>query len=282
MRSSSPAVEEMISLSRIIKSANYRPSEESFLLSVTPVPLKTEEVAERLQENQEIFNQAEIEAKTIISDAEETAQSILQQASEQAEQLRQETLAQMEEWWEQKCQEAAQLFQQVQEQAMTEGQEAGFEAGKREAYEEQTATLSQAKTILEQAFADKKQIIAEAEPFLVELSMEIAKKIIGQELQQHPEQVLEITKKALRRSRVYGEITVCVNHKYFDYVLEHRAGFLELLDGQAELSIYPDYTVQDGGCVIRTALGSVDARIDTQMEEIKQALLTIARGSEAP
>ncbi|NQF14242.1 flagellar assembly protein FliH [Brevibacillus sp. HB1.3] len=272
----------MISLSRIIKSANYRPSEESFLLAVTPVPLKTEEVAERLQENQEIFNQAEIEAKAIISDAEETAQNILQQAAEQAEQLRQETLAQMEEWWEQKRQEAAQLFQQVQEQAMTEGQEAGFEAGKREAYEEQTASLVQAKTILEQAFAEKKQIIAEAEPFVVELSIEIAKKIIGQEVQQHPEQVLEMTKKALRRSRVHGEITVCVNHKYFDYVLEHRAGFLELLDGQAELSIYPDYTVQDDGCVIRTALGSVDARIDTQMEEIKQALLTIARGSEAP
>ncbi|TGV07791.1 flagellar assembly protein FliH, partial [Mesorhizobium sp. M00.F.Ca.ET.186.01.1.1] len=32
----------MISLSRIIKVANYRPSEDAVLLSVTPVPLKTE------------------------------------------------------------------------------------------------------------------------------------------------------------------------------------------------------------------------------------------------
>lgn len=282
MRSSSPAVEEMISLSRIIKSANYRPSEDSFLLSVTPVPLKTVEVAERLQENQEILFQAEIEAKTIIADAEETAQNILQQAALQAEQIRQETLAEMDQWWQQKQQEAAQLFQQVQEQAKAEGYTAGFEEGKREAYEEQTDALTQAKSILEQSFAEKKQIIAEAEPFLVELSLEVAKKVIGQELQQHPEQVVELAKKALRRSRVHGEITICVNHKYFDFVLEHRAGFLELLDGQAELAIYPDYTVQDGGCVIRTPLGSVDARVDTQMEEIKQTLLAIARGSETP
>jgi flagellar assembly protein FliH len=53
------------------------------------------------------------------------------------------------------------------------------------------------------------------------------------------------------------------------------------LDGQAELSIIPDYSVQDEGCVIRTPLGSVDAKIDTQLKEIKQVLLEIARGSEA-
>ncbi|KZE53122.1 flagellar assembly protein FliH [Brevibacillus parabrevis] len=271
----------MISLSRIIKVANYRPSEDAVLLSVTPVPLKTENDPERLQENLQILQQAEIEAKTILADAEETAQSILQQASEQAEQLKQEALLEIQQWWEQKQQEASELFNSVQEQATFEGHEKGFEEGKRQAYEEETQTLSEARAILEQAYSSKQQIIAEAEPFLVELALDVAKKIIGHELQQNPEQVMEIAKKALRRSRVHGEITICVNHNYFDYVSEHRAQLLALLDGQAELSIYPDYTISDGGCVIRTKLGSVDARVDTQLEEIKQALLAIAGGSES-
>ncbi|MGG1661419.1 FliH/SctL family protein [Brevibacillus sp. NRS-1366] len=270
----------MISLSRIIKVANYRPSEDSIILSVTPVPFKTEQSSERLQENLEIINQAEIEAKTIISDAEETAQKILQQATEQAQQMKQQALAQMDQWWEQKRAEAAALFEQIQEEAAREGHAAGYEEGKRQAYEDEIGALTKAKTILEQAYHVKEQIIAEAEPFLVELSMEVAKKVIVAELQQSPEQVLEMSKKVLRRSRVHGQITVCVNHQYFDYVQEHRSQLLELLDGQAELSIYPDYTVQDGGCVIRTQLGSVDARVDTQLGEIKQALLDIARGSE--
>ncbi|MCG5250710.1 flagellar assembly protein FliH [Brevibacillus agri] len=271
----------MISLSRIIKVANYRPSEDSVLLSVTPVPPKTESDPERLQKNLQIFQEAEIEAKTILADAEETAQTILRQAIEEAEQLKQEASLEIQRWWEQKQQEAAQLFSSTQEQATAEGHEKGFAEGKQQAYEEETQALAEARAILEQAYSSKQQIIAEAEPFLVELALEIAKKIIGQELQQNPEQVLEIAKKALRRSRVHGEITICVNHNYFHYVSEHRPQLLALLEGQAELSIYPDYTIADGGCVIRTQLGSVDARVDTQLEEIKQALLAIAGGSES-
>ncbi|KNB72724.1 flagellar assembly protein FliH [Brevibacillus reuszeri] len=270
----------MISLSRIIKMANYRPSEDSVLLSVTPVPFKTEQSSERLQENIQIINQAEIEAKTIIIDAEETAQKILQQASEQAEQMKEQVQEEINSWWEQKRMEAAALFQQVQEEAKQDGYDAGYEDGKRQAYEEQVDTITKAKTLLEEAYDEKQQIISEAEPFLVDLSIEVAKKVIGGELKQSPEQVLEMSKKVLSRSRVHGQITVCVNHHYFDYIQEHRPQLLELLDGQAELSIYPDHTVQDGGCVIRTQLGSVDARVDTQLSEIKQALLEIARGSE--
>lgn len=282
MRSSSLAVEEMISLSRIIKASFYQPSDDSVLLSVRPVPLKTEADPERLQENQKILTQAEAEAKMIIEDAEETAEKILQQAAEQAEQLKQQTMEKMEQWWGQKRQEAAALFQEVHEQAAQEGHASGYEAGKQLAYEEETSAIEQAREVLENAFAGKKQIVAEAEPFLVELSIEIAKKIVTAELEQSSDKVMELVKKVMRRSRVHGHITVCVNHKNFDYVQEHRSQLLELLDGQAELSIYPDYTVQDDGCVIRTPLGSVDARIDTQLAEIKQALLEIARGSEAP
>ena len=269
-------------MSRIIKAAFYQPSDDSVLLAVTPAPLKTEADPERLQENHKILNQAQAEAQIIVRDAEDTAEKILQQAQEQAEQTKQQALAEIGQWWEQKKTEAEAMFQEVREQASREGHDSGYQAGKQLAHEEETSVIEQARTILEHAFAEKKQIVAEAEPFLVELSMEIARKVITKELKHSPEQVLELARKVLRRSRVHGHITVCVNHRYFDYVQEHRARLLELLDGQAEVSIYPDYTVQDGGCVIRTPLGSVDARIDTQLTEIKQALLEIARGSEAP
>lgn len=38
----------------------------------------------------------------------------------------------------------------------------------------------------------------------------------------------------------------------------------------------PDSTVKDRGCVIRSSFGSVDARIDTQLAEIKKELVRIA------
>ncbi|MNG37780.1 flagellar assembly protein H [compost metagenome] len=48
------------------------------------------------------------------------------------------------------------------------------------------------------------------------------------------------------------------------------------VDSQAELQILPDSTVKDHGCVIRSSFGSIDARIDTQLAEIKKELIRIA------
>lgn len=258
----------------------YASSGDSVVLSVKPVPLQTEVDPERLQKKQEFLREAEAEAKIIVQDAEETAQNIVRQAAEQAEEIKRQARQEIEEWWEQKRAEAEALFQETRERAFSEGYTAGHAEGKSQAYEEETAAIAQAREVLERAYSQKEKILAEAEPFLVELSMEVAEKVIASELEQKPEQVLEMVKKVLGRSRLHGSVTICVNHRYFEHVQEHRAQLLALLDGQAELAIYPDYTVQDGGCVIRTQMGSVDARVSTQLEEVKRALLEIAQGSD--
>jgi flagellar assembly protein FliH len=271
----------MISLSRIIKASGYLASSEKIALSVTAPALKTEQVQERLQENQKIFLEAKKEAAAIIRDAEETAETLLAEAARQAELRRDQAEKEMAKWREERLQVIEEMAQQRYEQARQEGYAAGYEAGKQAAMEEERERVERAGRLLEQAHSEKERIINEAEPFLVGLSTEIARKIIGRELAAAPEQVLAMVGEVLRRSRVHGEITVCVNHRFYDFVAENRAELLALLDGQAELSIIPDYSVQDEGCVIRTPLGSVDAKIDTQLKEIKQVLLEIARGSEA-
>lgn len=236
---------------------------------------------ERLQQIDQEMEKFQNEAEAVLRDAEETAARILEEAAQQAEQLKQQASAEIERWWAQKQQEAEELFAQTRSRAFEEGYAAGLEEGKQHVIQEEQETIQQAKAVLEAAFREKNQIIAEAEPFLVELSTEIAKKVVGAELSSSPEAILQLVQRVLRRSRVSGEITLCVNHRYFDYIEGYRSQLLALLDGQAELAIYPDYTVKDEGCVIRTPLGSVDARIDTQLQEIKQVLLEIARGSVA-
>ena len=37
----------------------------------------------------------------------------------------------------------------------------------------------------------------------------------------------------------------------------------------------PDVSVKDYGCVIRSSFGSIDARIDTQLSEIKRELIQL-------
>ena len=55
---------------------------------------------------------------------------------------------------------------------------------------------------------------------------------------------------------------------------------MSAIDSQAELQIVPDSTVKDYGCVIRSSFGSIDARIDTQLSEIKRELIQLAHHSD--
>jgi flagellar assembly protein FliH len=61
----------------------------------------------------------------------------------------------------------------------------------------------------------------------------------------------------------------------FEYIQNNRDELMLALDSQAELQILPDTTVNDHGCVIRSSFGSIDGRIDSQLQEIKAALRQI-------
>ncbi|MMZ67139.1 flagellar assembly protein H [compost metagenome] len=115
---------------------------------------------------------------------------------------------------------------------------------------------------------------------MVELSCAIAEKIIDRQLELKPEYSVELIKKSLSRKREQGVLTLCVSPSQFAFVQAAREELSLVIDSQAELQILPDASVQDRGCVIRSSFGSVDARIDTQLSEIKKELLRISRQTE--
>ncbi|WP_232697032.1 FliH/SctL family protein [Brevibacillus daliensis] len=274
----------MISLSRILKADRFVQSSDKFLLEVTKTVVakhKTIEPEEMFQEcEDQTVMEANEEAEAIIRDAQELAQTILADASRHAEEKREQVKQQIAAWWDEKSQEAEMMAAKSYEKAHEEGYALGKNEGYQDAIKEEEHHVEEAKALLVHAHQIKEQIIAESEPFLVELSTEISKKIIQQELQLSPEKILEIVKQALRSSRASGQVTIAVNHKFYTIVEEQREELLSLFDGQVELIIYPDYSIADEGCVIRTPFGSVDAKVDTQLNEIRQTLLEIAQGSE--
>jgi flagellar assembly protein FliH len=174
------------------------------------------------------------------------------------------------------------------EEARQGGFAQGFQEGQEQAevkvLEQYDQLLGDARTVLEQAYELKRQIIQESEPFLVELATAIAGKIIQQELSVNPQWVIEMTKGVLARKREKGTITLCVSPKQFAYIRDARDELKLSVDSQAELEILPDSTIDDYGCVVRTAFGSIDARVDTQLKEIKLALqqlsMEMAEGEE--
>jgi flagellar assembly protein FliH len=273
--------EETISLSKLIKSDFYNPLTELKQIE-TPI-FQSVKIFEYpgSEENNEQSQELEMIKSQILKDAEEIAEQQINQAMADVNIIKENALIDIEQWWQERRAEDEHAIAEAQ----SNGYEAGYQKGQIEAETFVKASyaemIHEAQTILDQASKMKEQIIQEAEPFLIELSCSIAEKIIQRQLNLEPSWVIEYTQGILARRREKGLISICVAPKQFTFMQDAKDEFMLHIDSQAELQILPDATVSDHGCVIRSPFLSVDARIDTQLKEIKDALQLISKRNES-
>lgn len=276
----------MTLLSNLIKVSQYVPVEilKQLNLAKNHVPFAEHQSNDSFDEENNLPSPedtaAEETRRQMLEDAKEFAERQIREASEQAEKILDEAREQIEAWWQEHRQQDEHLIEVVK----SEGFNQGFEEGKAQVEQDLQAKIdemmAEAEEVLQQAYEEKQRIIQEAEPFLVELSCAIAEKVIDKQLELEPAYATELIKKSLARKREQGVLTLCVAPSYFSFVQAAREELSLAIDSQAELQILPDPTVKDRGCVIRSAFGSIDARIDTQLTEIKKELLRISLQAE--
>jgi len=132
----------------------------------------------------------------------------------------------------------------------------GFEAGRQEGL----ATVTE---LLVRARAQAWQRAASADAELRQLAVRIAEKILGRELAQSPEAVVDVVRTALAAAATRKHIVVRVHP---DDVAAVRAA-------RAELTVHADPGVARGGCLVDTEVGTIDARLDVQLAAIERALV---------
>lgn len=218
--------------------------------------------------------------REMLQDAQEFAERQIRESSDEAERVLSAANETIEQWWVERREQDAYLIEALK----SEGFEQGYNEGRVKAEEELRLKveemMNEAQNVLEEAYRSKNQIIQEAEPFLVELSTSIAEKVIDKQLTLESDYMIDLIRKNLSRKREQGVITLCVSPSHYAFVEAAREELSLAVDSQAELKIIPDATVKDRGCVIRSSFGSVDARIDTQLTEIKKELVRIALDNE--
>ncbi len=154
------------------------------------------------------------------------------------------------------------------------------EAAAKEGYQD---GLSQARADLEDvknaitAFLSAKQEVFEyIAPDIMEISVEIAQKIIKKELQQDPSIILDnITEILKGLSKEETKITLRVNPVQVSLLKAEIPDVMNNVGLEAKVLIVPDETIMEGGCMVTTTNGVIDATIETQLSVISEALKEI-------
>lgn len=115
----------------------------------------------------------------------------------------------------------------------------------------------------------KERIMEEAEPEVIRMVMDIAQKVIGRELEKGA--VVDVVKKAIAES-LGQKVVVRVHPADFEKLKNEQAALLEAAGATRTVSVREDEGVSAGGCIVETELGTVDARLETQIQAIRKAL----------
>lgn len=223
---------------------------------------------------------AEQSRRQMLKDAQEFAEDQVRSASQEAENIIESAKMEAEEWWRQQREQDELLTEAVKAEGYQQGYQEGLAQAELEMSRRMAEMMEEARSVLQEAYRARDVIIQEAEPFLVEMSCSIAEKIVDKQLTVEPQFAMDLIRKNLARKREQGLISLCVSPAQFAFVNAAREELSLAVDSQAELQILPDSTVKDQGCVIRSSFGSIDARVDTQLAEIKKELLRIALDSD--
>ncbi|MCR5756599.1 MAG: flagellar assembly protein FliH [Selenomonas sp.] len=258
-------------MSRVIKAAIW---EENPHLIHTPEPPKPEApAAEKLGIDEEAQARmlAEIAAK------EQRAIQLLKDAKVDAEIIKQEAHAECKRMQAEAQAEIQEAREEAVQQGHQEGYDAGYKDGEAKIREEMAETIAAGSAKAEKTLADAKaatrDYVQQAEADVVRMVMAVVGKILPQHFIDVPQVVLPMVREAIAKVKDQKELKIHVAPQDYDLVLMARDEFRGILTyGDATIDLLSDASMKPGDCLIETPNGTVDARLATQIELVRQAV----------
>lgn len=158
--------------------------------------------------------------------------------------------------------------QEIRERILREAQEHGFRLG----FEQWESAIREAQQSAERYTQQHREDI-------LRLSMRIAEKILGEALLERPERMVGIVHEALRNLSRERRLTIEVAPGFGALLETHRVSLQARLGPECSLCILESSEIQAGGCLLRSELGTIDARIETQIKLLERALLANLGGN---
>lgn len=192
-----------------------------------------------------------------IQDLNQEAEDILANARYEAEKMLAET-----------NQRILIMEQETYQQAYKKGEQDAWQAQQKAQEEFYQST----RKILQEVEAIRTQIYRDTEKEIVELTIDIAEKLVCRQLELKPETIVDIAKDACTQAKECEMVIIYVEPDQFESIKARQDEIAAQLYKSKRLKIIADPGITLGGCRIETELGYIDATITTMLKQLDKVL----------
>ena len=125
-----------------------------------------------------------------------------------------------------------------------------------------------------------KDIRQKMENSMVPLAMTAVKKIIGKELETKLDTIVDIISSALKAVTQHKKIKIFVSPAEYDTIETARPRLKELYEYLDSLTIVPRKDIGEGGCIIETEAGIINAQLESQLKALEAAFHTFFKNQK--
>lgn len=171
--------------------------------------------------------------------------------------------------------------QRIREKARAEGFSEGLEKGHNEGIESAKPLMESFKSLVEEIATVRADYYGQAEKEMIDLVISVANSVIGLEIERDPSLVRNVIKKAVERLRVREKMTIKINPDDLTEAEKAMPSLSKIVEDLEKVELKTDPLITRGGCLVETNIGMIDARIESQLEELKDSFMRALEESEA-
>lgn len=147
----------------------------------------------------------------------------------------------------------------------------GFEQGYKDGIENLKSAASEFFTGLNDVAEAKKDMVAQAEPELVKLSLAIAEKVVGQAIELDETLIKSIILEAIQKITDKDKVIIRASENEVAAIRQIQDDIRKHMPEIKQLVIQVDHRLKSGGVIIETQLGYIDASVKTKLDTIEKA-----------
>jgi flagellar biosynthesis/type III secretory pathway protein FliH len=157
----------------------------------------------------------------------------------------------------------------------SDGEKSGFGQGERAGQEAAAEQLDGVLKSLAQQLSDlahlQRRACRDLEKEMVRLALDVARKLVGREVQTDVETVAGIVREAVNRVEHAENITIRMNPADLQRLAELRPRLPEELAEAGRVRFEADASISSGGCRVESDSGDIDARLEQRFKIVEAA-----------
>jgi len=159
----------------------------------------------------------------------------------------------------------------VEEEAYDKGFNQGITEGVQYGKKEIEPLLNKFEDALTELENVRKRVYQMAEKEAVDLSLAIARKIVGNEISINKNVITNIVREALKKVEGHDSIKIKLNPSEIKIISDAGTEFESVVNCFNKIEFSTDDSISAGGCIIETDIGDIDARIEKQFKVVEDA-----------